>query len=314
MTCSYCTPYGEGRNGGNDRITSEELQDILGDAYDSGIRTFRFTGGEPTIDPKLGDKLLATQALGGDVQIALTTNGTRLRHLFPVLEKLRQPRVFVSVDAVDDIEESTTAQGFSIQKILTPRLRKTIEERPDNVDLRLNFVLTQFNKNQLSKLVEYVVDEGIGVKIFELLRRGFAFVGDQDPGKVFRDQYVSVRDMLPGFAAETGNSSSFAGTGGKGIPMSSFRIKDSDIIFFDSSLGTHYGEACDKCDHYPCQEGLYGLTLEHGTLFPSGCINEDIYKKLGNVPKSERLAAFDELIELVGNASMRDVVPEWLPG
>ncbi|MGC1176836.1 MAG: radical SAM protein [Candidatus Saccharimonadales bacterium] len=313
MTCSYCTPFGEGRSGGQQRLSSVQLLDVLGDAYAVGIRTFRFTGGEPTLDPKLGDKMLATQNLGEDVQIALTTNGARLRRLFPVLEKLRNPRVFLSIDAVDNIEEPTTAQGFSIQKVLSPRLRQTIAERPENVDLRLNYVLTQSNKDQLPKLIEYAVEEGISVKIFELLRRGFAFVGNQDPGKVFKNQYVSVKDVLPEFLAELGETRTFAGTGGRGIPMSSFRIKNSDIVFFDSNVGAHYGDVCDGCSHYPCQEGLYGLTLEHGTLFPSGCINESIYRELGGASQSERLSAFKELIAMVGNATLRNIVPDWLP-
>ena len=313
MTCSYCTPHGEGRSGGQERLSPSQLHEILGDAYAVGIRTFRFTGGEPTLDLQLGKKMLATQGLGEDVQIALTTNGARLRSLFPVLTLLNKPRVFVSVDAFDDIEASTTDQGFSIQKILTPRLRKTIEQRPDNVNLRINYVLTRFNRDQLPKLVNYAVQEGIDVKIFELLRRGFAFVGDQDPGKVFKDQYTSVAEVLPEFSTALGETSAFAGTGGKGIPMSSFRIQNSEIVFFDSNIGAHYGDVCNGCSHYPCQEGLYGITLEHGTLFPSGCINESIYKELNGASQAERVSAFRELIATVGSASLRNILPTWLP-
>lgn len=314
MTCAYCTPFGEGRNGGQDRLSFTELVDVLGDAYTSGIRTYRYTGGEPTLDPQLGDKMRATQALGPDVQLALTTNGARLRRLFPELEELSEPRVFLSVDAVDNIKPDSTAQGFSIQKVLTPKLRQTIEQRPSNVDLRINFVLTQFNKDQLPKIVEYAVEQGIDVKIFELLRRGFAFVGAQDPAQVFAQQYTSVKDVLPKFADEMTQTSVFAGTGGKGIPMTKFRIQGSDIVFFDSSAGAHYGDVCDDCPHYPCQEGLYGLTLEHDKLFPSGCINETIYKDIGKASQDDRLKAFKDLISIVSGATMREVVPTWLPG
>ena len=313
MTCSYCTPYGEGRNGGNQRLTPDELNDVLADAYAVGVRTFRFTGGEPTLDLQLGDKMQKTQELGDDVRLAVTTNGARLRILYPVLKKLLEPRVFVSLDAVDDIEKTTADKGFSIQKVLTPRLRKTIETRPDNVDLRLNFVLTQFNKDQLPKLVDYAVEQGISVKIFELLRRGFAFVGDQDPGQVFKDQYTSVNEVLAGLLESYGEKRDFAGTGGKGIPMQSFNVKGSEIIFFDSNVGAHYGDVCNGCSHYPCQEGLYGMTFEHGILFPSGCINDSIYRDLSSASESERRNAFTDMIAMVGGATLSNVVPKWLP-
>ncbi|HEY5442202.1 MAG TPA: radical SAM protein [Candidatus Saccharimonadales bacterium] len=311
MRCGYCTIYGEGRSAEPGQLSTGELVDVLGNAYESGVRTFRFTGGEPTLDLELGDKMLAAQALGDDVRVALTTNGARLRPLFPTLEQLKDPRVFVSVDSYDNITQETTEQGLRIEKWLKPRIQNMITDMPDNVHTRINFVLTAANQSQLPKLVDYAVEQGIDIKVFELLLRDYAFVEGQDPEDVFARQFVSVRTVLPSLAEQYGQADTYSGTGGKGIPMSSFKVGDSRVIFFDSGVGSHYGEPCAGCPAFPCQEGLYAMTInENGVVHPSGCVNESTYVGMAAIEGAERTDAFRDMASMIGQATFRPDVPE----
>ena len=313
MQCWYCTEHGENRSVERGRLAGEDLTDTIRTAYDSGVRTFRFTGGEPSLYQPLGDVMLATQALGDDVRIAMTTNGSKLERLKPTLEQLRNPSVFISVDTVDDMRGQTSANGVKLDKWLSPELRQTIETMPDNVETRINTVLTTANRDQLPKLIDYAVEHGVDIKIFELLLRDYHYVSGSTTQEAFVNQYASVRDLLPELEAKYGAPSPYKGTGGRGMPMFSFQAGDSKIVCFDSNAGSHYGDPCDSCPLYPCQEGLYAMTLDsNGVLHPSGCPNPDTYVNIALAGEAERADAFRQVAEMICGATLRPDVPDIL--
>lgn len=314
LKCWYCTAHGENRSFGAGRLSVPRLMQVLESAYASGVRTFRFTGGEPTLRRRLGQILLATQELGEDVRIALTTNGVHLDQLAPVLDRLRDPRVFLSVDGfAGEGAEPPPGGEFQIEKWLTPRLMRVVSELPSSTRVRLNFVLTASTAPQLPALIEYAIEQGLDVKIFELLLRDFYYAGHRPRQEVFREQYVPVRSLLPELRARFGDPRPFAGTGGRGIPMRAFETGAGRIVYFDSSEGSHYGEVCDACPVYPCQEGLYALVLDaNGTLHPAGCVNLRLRHHLAiSSPEATRMA-FEEMRDAIEAGTLRPVVPEFL--
>lgn len=313
MKCWYCTEHGENRSVERGRIVGEDLTGAIQAAYDSGVRTFRFTGGEPSLYQPLGDVMMATQAMGDDVRIAMTTNGTGLDKLKPTLERLRKPSVFISVDTVDDMRADTGDNGIKLDKWLSPELRATIESMPANVETRINTVLTRANRDQIPKIIDYAVEHGVDVKIFELLLRDYFYVADRTSQDTFTDQYVSVRELLPEFEAKYGATTPYKGTGGRGMPMFSFQAGDSKIVCFDSNAGSHYGDVCDTCPLFPCQEGLYAMTLDsNGVLHPSGCPNPDTYVNISKIGNAEREDAFRRVTSMIMGATLRPDVPDIL--
>jgi MoaA/NifB/PqqE/SkfB family radical SAM enzyme len=311
LRCWYCTAFGENRSGG-EPLPVEELLVVIERAHAQGVRVFRFTGGEPTLAPDLGDLLKATQALGDDVRIALTTNGIRLRPLIPALAELRDPRVFVSVDGLHGRHRTAEdAPARTSGKTLTPRLARVMLEAKAVAHVRVNFVLTRSNKAQLDGLMDWVISHGLDLKVFELLLRDFAFDDkEQDPESAFLSEFVSVRTLIPEFERRFGAASPFAGTGGRGIPMRAFRVGESKIIVFDSAGGSHYGAPCRSCPRFPCQEGLYALILDaDGSLHPAGCENERLRRPLGGHSPSEVDDAFEELLKEVAAADFDPVAP-----
>jgi len=311
MQCWYCTEHGENRSVERGRILGDELDQTIAAAYESGVRTFRFTGGEPTLLNSLGEIMRTTQDLGEDVRIALTTNGTGLEKVLPTLAQLKNPSVFLSVDSYDDLRDSTAGAGRKLDKWLSPHIRDLVEKTPENVDLRFNVVLTSANQEQLPRIIDFAVEHGIDVKIFELLLRDYHYVSGRTTQEAFMSQYVSVRSLLTGFQEKYGEPIPYPGTGGRGMPMYAFQAGESQIVFFDSNAGSHYGEVCDTCPLFPCQEGLYAMTLDsNGVLHPSGCPNPETYINISTLPYEERPAAFTSLTNMVLGATMRPDIPD----
>ena len=314
LTCWYCTKLGENRSAGR-HVSSQRLAQIFEVAYERGVRTFRFTGGEPTLRLDIGEILLAAQALGDDVRIAMTTNGVRLDRVVDVIEHLREPRLFISVDGID----KTLPRGgrgkseFLIEKWLTPKLEKAIDSVRPFAALRLNYVLTRSSEPQLPALIDYASSRGFDVKIFELLLRDFYYAGHRPRVDVFEEQYLSVRQLLPSLRRSYGTSRPFGGTGGRGIPMFAFDAGSSQIVYFDSAVGSHYGDVCHACPHFPCQEGLYALVLDaNGMLHPAGCVNKKLHVPLAVAGRAAIEEAFDRLQGTIDASTLQPAVPEAL--
>lgn len=97
------------------------------------------------------------------------------------------------------------------------------------------------------------------------------------------------------------------------MPMFSFQAGDSKIVCFDSNAGSHYGEVCDSCPIYPCQEGLYAMTLDsNGVLHPSGCTNRNTYINIARTTREKRVGAYQKIGVMINSATLRPDVPEIL--
>jgi MoaA/NifB/PqqE/SkfB family radical SAM enzyme len=309
MTCFYCTEHGESRDVEGGRLPTPELLRLLKIAHETGVRSFRFTGGEPTGRRDLDEVISATQAFGDDVQIALTTNGLRLAELIPTLSRLKAPKVFLSIDGID----ARPAVGrHPIEKLLTPEIRGLIDRLPCNVQLRFNVVLTRANLPQLPAIVDFCEPRGINVKIFELLLRDFFYERQASSLDLWHEQFVSVREVMPQFRAEGETSEPFVGLGGRGIPMSVQRYGRIKLIYFDSRVGAHYHGECRKCPRYPCQEGMYAPILNAaGVLHPSACTNRDFHISIAFQPEEFVRSSFESLRQLIEDSPMSDAIPDY---
>lgn len=284
LKCWYCTEHGENRSFEKPQLTTARLMELLDAAYAVGYRTFRFTGGEPTNRPDVAEILAATQALGDDVQVAITTNGARLERLFPVLGDLREPKIFLSVDGLALGGAPPRGEKvFAIEKWLTDDLLEQVDQLLQEAYVRFNFVLTKASEKQFWPLLAVARRLGIDIKVFELLLRDFYFVNGRPRDEVFRRQYVSVRRLADELKSEFGASKRFAGLGGRGIPMRSVSTGSNRVIYFGSDVGSHYTPTvCGNCeDREWCQEGLYAPLLNaSGSLHPAGCTNTKNYRSL----------------------------------
>jgi len=311
LKCWYCTEHGENRAYGAPALSTQALCELLEVAYSRGFRTFRFTGGEPTLRKDLPELMRATQALGDDVQIAITTNGARLGGMLDALAELNKPKVFLSVDglALSGAPPQGDRRAFKVSKWLTDELVELIDELRPLANVRLNYVLTQSSLGQIWELIDFASGRGLDVKIFELLLRDFIGTGELSQLDAFKAQFVPIRSLVPELASRFGAPERFPGLGGRGMQMKFVSTGSSRVIYFDGLDGSHYsGKACRLCGHFPCQEGLYAPVLNaSGILHPAGCRNEKLYK---SVIGGDAARAFDELKAEIQRSQLMPDIPD----
>jgi cyclic pyranopterin phosphate synthase len=126
--CPYCMP-GEvfGRDyqflPRDEILTYEEIRRLGGVFVGLGVHKLRITGGEPTVRRNLPDLVAMLAQLrtedGAPVDLAMTTNGSALRHLARPLAEAGLRRVTVSLDSLDDeVFRRMNGVDFPVARVL----------------------------------------------------------------------------------------------------------------------------------------------------------------------------------------------------
>jgi GTP 3',8-cyclase len=99
--CVYCMPAtGMQWLPKGDILSYEEIAEVVRQLAPLGLRRLRITGGEPTIRPQIDTLIRMLRAVDGITDIALSTNGVRLRELAPALRASGLDRINMSVDSL----------------------------------------------------------------------------------------------------------------------------------------------------------------------------------------------------------------------
>ncbi len=96
LACIYC--HREGEKKPEEPLSAAEIAEILRVAEKIGIRSVKFTGGEPMLRP---DLLEIIQSVPAGMESSITTNGTCLAGLAADLKAAGLRRVNVSIDSLD---------------------------------------------------------------------------------------------------------------------------------------------------------------------------------------------------------------------
>jgi cyclic pyranopterin phosphate synthase len=83
-------------------LTFEEISRVVRVSVELGVRKVRVTGGEPLLRSELPELVRLLRRLG-DLDLALTTNGSLLERFAPALAEAGLGRVTVSLDSLDPI-------------------------------------------------------------------------------------------------------------------------------------------------------------------------------------------------------------------
>ncbi len=153
--CVYCHNEGLGPVAGvralhSDEMTADEIEERLEIARAFGIRTVKFTGGEPLVRSDL-EEILRRAARHMD-DISLTTNGSLLAPRAAALRAAGLARINVSVDALD-------AQAF--QKIRQGNLAPVLEGiraalAAGIAPVKLNLVVFQETLRHIPEVLDFV--------------------------------------------------------------------------------------------------------------------------------------------------------------
>lgn len=102
LRCTYCLPEAfKGFEEPANWLSHEEMSRLVGLFVGLGVSKVRLTGGEPLTRRGLPELASRLSALPGVRDLSVSTNGTRLRRLAPVLRAAGVQRLNISLDSLD---------------------------------------------------------------------------------------------------------------------------------------------------------------------------------------------------------------------
>ncbi len=167
--CVYCHDEGLGpvdrpRTLHGEEMTPAEVERLVRVAREFGIRSVKFTGGEPLVRPDL------EQIVGSTVEqipdVSLTTNGSMLESRAEALRDAGLKRVNVSVDSIDPEQFRSIRKGS-----LAPVLRGIREAlRVGLKPVKLNMVVFQPTLANIPRMIEFVGEtDGLKLQLIQFM-------------------------------------------------------------------------------------------------------------------------------------------------
>jgi GTP 3',8-cyclase len=167
--CVYCHDEGLGpvarpRSPHGEEMTPTEVERLVSVAREFGIRSVKFTGGEPLVREDLEEIVDRTVEQIPDV--SLTTNGSMLEARAEALRDAGLKRVNVSVDSVDPEQFRSIRKGA-----LAPVLRGIREAlRVGLKPVKLNMVVFRPTLANIPRMIEFVGStEGLKLQLIQFM-------------------------------------------------------------------------------------------------------------------------------------------------
>ncbi|MEO8582483.1 MAG: GTP 3',8-cyclase MoaA [Flavitalea sp.] len=190
LRCFYCMPEEDYLfTHASKLMQPTEIETIAKIFVAEGVTKIRLTGGEPLVRKDAG-KIIALLS-GLPVQLALTTNGTRLHEFIDEIEAANISTINVSLDTLDSAKFKmlTRRDGFdqvfeNIELFLSKGLH-----------IKVNVVVMKgINDNEINDFVEWTKDVPVNVRFIEFM----PFEGNKwSSNKVF-----TLNDLLERVAAK----------------------------------------------------------------------------------------------------------------
>jgi|GEM_PF-945793 len=253
MRCIYCPPWGENSYTIDDNLDTVSLERILTYLSEANFRVVKFTGGEPTLRKDLIDVVHFSSKLFPETRII--TNGWNLSKIASNLKLAGLKIIEISLDAA---EPTSYARMTQTSTTMYTAVREGIEECIRlGFPVQLNMVVTRPNFDQVVPMLHLVESFGnVTLKLLELVYYEY-------PGYQFwKDNFVSMDEVIPIVQSSSKGIDWAYPPGNVGSPMPSFALdNNAKVLVKDGIVGTTYANICDGCPVFPCQDGLYGLTL-----------------------------------------------------
>jgi len=163
LNCIYC--HAEGEKNPEKELSAEEIEEILRVAQGFGIRTVKFTGGEPLMRPDLV-RIIASVPPG--MESSLTTNATLLADKAKALKEAGLSRVNVSVDSMDPVRYEQITGRPMLGEALAG-IEAALEAGLTPVKINM-VVLSGINEDEIDTFIDYVRDNpNLVLQLIELM-------------------------------------------------------------------------------------------------------------------------------------------------
>ena len=170
FSCDYCLPNGYRCEEKKSFLNLDEIKNIASAFSELGTSKIRLTGGEPTLRKDFVQCLKLVSETKGIEQVALTTNGYKLRENIKQWVDAGLTHLNVSVDTLEpNLFNSLTGHNrlkdilSGVDYALTLPLKK----------VKLNAVLLKnINSHQLEQYTSLIKDKNLSVRFIELMQTG----------------------------------------------------------------------------------------------------------------------------------------------
>ncbi len=196
LRCVYCMPMRGLEFVPNDELLSPtEIATVARAATETGFRKIRLTGGEPTLRRDIVEIVSLLHDIPGIEEIAMTTNGYRLKKLAKPLADAGLNRVNIHVDAINHDQLLKTMRLAKEAKVWEAI---TAAEDAGLLPIKLNVVVTRgFNDDDVAEMAKLTIDHPWHVRYIELMPLGA-------PAGIALDNYISSDETITRIERELG--------------------------------------------------------------------------------------------------------------
>ncbi len=163
LKCIYCHHEGEVMPKGE--IPDEMVVSVARAAAELGVRSLKFTGGEPLLRKNLAGLI---SQMPQDLDISLTTNGVFLAEQAESLARAGLDRVNVSLDSLNPETYCAITGGKAgdLERVLAGI---DAAREAGLVPIKLNVVVLKKNEAEIPELIDFCRRKGLILQLIELL-------------------------------------------------------------------------------------------------------------------------------------------------
>ena len=279
MRCEYCAEFGENFEATDKMLDINRLFEFFHVAKRIGITGYRITGGEPMLYPERVFSIISKLNEIGITDIILNTNGIKLNEYIEELAKLKINKIKISLDSLNREKFNQITGVDKLDEIL-----KSIEAlKSKNIPFELNMVVFKKNSTDFWELLSFCIKEDISLKILDLIHYENLVRKTNSTKTYWENEFFRLENYLEELTNKFGSPEIVRLSNNRGIPMYKFKIgKTSSLTIKDSTLGSTFAFLCRDCGNFPCQEGLFHLSLSaSGNLTPCR-MRRDLITDIGN--------------------------------
>lgn len=162
LNCKFCLNDWRGKKRLTDELGFEQQKQALHRLNEAGVQHVTFTGGEPTLHPRLAELIGCAHALG--MTALLQTNGTRITDEF--LRRIKQSIGGIQVSLEGLREEQQAISRVDCFDRIVANMRKI---KRQGIKLFTNFTITKLNRHCLKDYLALLDDIGVDVASFTRL-------------------------------------------------------------------------------------------------------------------------------------------------
>lgn len=257
--CMYCGFGGEATASSNRAISLQTIKSITQKAISHGITKFRVTGGEPFLHSEIIDILQYFSELG--YYTLINTNGSLVSNYSKELSKFNKNiRFAVSLDTLQPEKLVAISGRNSLESVLAGI--NILNQY--GLLLRCNMVVGKHNIDEVFSIINYCQEKSCDLKLLDIVSVPLPYGKRSD----FYQEIISLEEKL---RTECDEILSHEYSRKFGTPCYRYRFGNVNVTVKNSRMGSHYdlcdGGICEKCQYFPCHEGLYDIfALSDGRL------------------------------------------------